>query len=136
GYACFICNRDGASLEQDQGLWILCRSGVLSVSSPAKLVEHMAIHILFDPTLDRSANPCGFCLSTDSFCSIVLTKRKGSDCAVRIAITQSRSPNLANLGLTAAAKSSPKKPCTNRPIVCPVSPCPDIVWKYNLEVHI
>ncbi|KAJ7232149.1 hypothetical protein B0H12DRAFT_1029103 [Mycena haematopus] len=136
GYVCFICNRDGASLEQDHGLCKLCPTTTLKVSSPSKLVEHMATHIMFDPSVDRSANPCGFCLSTDSFCSIVLIKGKGSDGAIRIDSTRSRCPNLANLGLAVAANSSQKNPCTNRPLRCPVSPCPDIVWKYNLETHL
>ncbi|KAF7371377.1 hypothetical protein MSAN_00774200 [Mycena sanguinolenta] len=136
GYACFICNRDGISLEQDHGLCLLCPTATLKVSAPAKLVEHMAIHILFDKSIDRNASPCGFCLSTDSFCSIVLIKKKGSDGAVRIDTERSRCPNIANLGLATAANSSKNNPCTNRPLVCPVSPCPDIIWKYNLETHI
>jgi hypothetical protein len=110
----------------------------LSIASPAKLVEHMAIHMLFDqsPPIDRSAGPCGFCLSSNSFCTIVMIKGKGSDGAVRIDMTRSRCPNLANLTLSTAAKSSKKNPCTNRPLACPVSPCPDVLWKYGLEAHI
>ncbi|KAJ7303109.1 hypothetical protein DFH08DRAFT_825958 [Mycena albidolilacea] len=103
-----------------------------------RLVEHMAIHLLFDqnPPLNRDATTCGFCLSTDSFCTIVLIKGKGSDGAVRIDLVRSRCPNLGNLGLASAANSSRKRPCTNRPMVCPVSPCPDVVWKYALKNHI
>ncbi|KAJ6565398.1 hypothetical protein B0H10DRAFT_2029831, partial [Mycena sp. CBHHK59/15] len=32
--------------------------------------------------------------------------------------------------------SSKRSPCTNAPAICPLSPCPDVVWKYNLEHHI
>ncbi|KAJ6583639.1 hypothetical protein B0H10DRAFT_2096937 [Mycena sp. CBHHK59/15] len=138
GFACFVCNRDGTSLEQEEGLCTLCPSAALSVASPAKLVTHMAIHMLFDqnPPINRESGPCGFCLSTNSFCTIVLIKSKGSDGAVRIDMARSRCPNLGNLGLATAANSSKKNPCTNRPLVCPISPCPDIVWKYNLKTHI
>ncbi|KAJ6600483.1 hypothetical protein DFH09DRAFT_806555, partial [Mycena vulgaris] len=79
---------------------------------------------------------CGFCLSTHSFCSMVLVKSKGGDGATRIDMTRSRCSNLANLGLAAAMNSSKRSPCTNMPLICPVSPCPDIVWKYNLKRHI
>ncbi|KAJ6550561.1 hypothetical protein B0H10DRAFT_2379639 [Mycena sp. CBHHK59/15] len=74
--------------------------------------------------------------SSESFCSIVLVKRRGGDGATRIDLTKSRCPNLANLGLATAAKSSDRSPCTNRSLPCPISPCPDVVWKYNLEYHI
>ncbi|KAJ7818045.1 hypothetical protein B0H13DRAFT_1922524 [Mycena leptocephala] len=107
GFACFVCNREGSSLEQDEGLCVLCPSASLSFTSPAKLVEHMAIHMLFDqnPPINREAGPCGFCLSTNSFCTILLIKTKGSDGAVRIDMARSRCPNLANLGLATAANS-------------------------------
>ncbi|KAJ6579843.1 hypothetical protein B0H10DRAFT_1678265, partial [Mycena sp. CBHHK59/15] len=129
---------DGSSLLQEEGLCDLCPSTSLSLEAPYKLVEHMAIHILFDrnPPIDRTANPCGFCLATQSFCSIVLVKRKGGDGAIRIDMSKSRCPNLANLGLASAVKSTEQSPCTNTPLLCPISPCADIIWKYNLKSHI
>ncbi|KAJ6609513.1 hypothetical protein B0H10DRAFT_1813581, partial [Mycena sp. CBHHK59/15] len=132
----FVCNRAGASLEQTEGLCTLCPTASLTVKSPYKLVEHMAIHMLFDrnPLISRDANPCGFCLGTQ--CSIVLVKRKGGDGATRIDLAKSRCTNLANLGLATAAKFSMRSPCTNCPCLCPIVPCQDIVWKYNLESHI
>ncbi|KAJ7605351.1 hypothetical protein DFH06DRAFT_1020288, partial [Mycena polygramma] len=135
---CFVCNKDGSSLLQEEGLCNICPTASLNIKSPHKLVEHMVIHILFDqaPPIDRSASPCGFCLSTQSFCSIVLVKNKGGDGAIRIDMSKSRCPNLASLGLAAAVKSSERTPCTNAPILCPVLPCADIVWKYNLKSHI
>jgi hypothetical protein len=71
--------------------------------------------------------------------SIVLIKSKGGDGAIRIdmkRIKRSRGcPNLASLGLATAINSSKRSPCTNAPAICPLSPCSDIVWKYNLENH-
>ncbi|KAJ7882900.1 hypothetical protein B0H13DRAFT_2538947, partial [Mycena leptocephala] len=138
GFACFVCNREGSSLLQEEGLCTLCPGASLSVKSAHKLVEHMAIHILFDrtPPIERGARPCGFCLSTNSFCSIVLVKSKGGDGAIRIDMAKSRCPNLANLGLATAAKSSERSPCTNGPVQCPISPCAEFEWKYNLKAHI
>ncbi|KAK6971988.1 hypothetical protein R3P38DRAFT_2585558, partial [Favolaschia claudopus] len=123
---------------QEEGLCNLCPTAVLTVAAPAKVVEHMAIHQLFDknPAIDRDSSPCGFCLSTDSFCTIVLKRSKGAEGASRIDMDRSRCPNLGNLGLATAAQSSTKNPCTNRPLLCPISPCPDVVWKYNLQTHI
>ncbi|KAJ6618639.1 hypothetical protein B0H10DRAFT_1236022, partial [Mycena sp. CBHHK59/15] len=131
GFACFVCNREGSSLEQTKGLCTLCPTASLNLKSAYKLVEHMAIHMLFDrnPRIDMSADPCVFCVGTQSHCSIVLVKRKGTDGAIRIDQTRSRCPNLTNLPLESAAKSSERSPCTNRPMVCPVLPCPDIKWK-------
>ncbi|KAJ6545933.1 hypothetical protein B0H10DRAFT_1632791, partial [Mycena sp. CBHHK59/15] len=135
---CFVCNREGSSLLKEEGLCALCPSASLSVKSAQKLIEHMAIHILFDrnPPIDRNGRPCGFCLSTNSFCSIVLVKSKGGDGAIRIDMAKSRCPNLANLGLVTAAKSSERSPCTNGPVQCPISPCAEFEWKYNLKAHI
>ncbi|KAJ6575542.1 hypothetical protein B0H10DRAFT_1837676 [Mycena sp. CBHHK59/15] len=115
GFACFVCNKEGSSLEQTEGLCTLCPTALLSVKSLYKLVEHMAIHILFDhnPLIDRSADPCGFCAGTKSHCSIVLVKCKGMDDTIRIDLTRSHCPHLANLGLESAAKSSKQSPCMN-----------------------
>ncbi|KAJ7906531.1 hypothetical protein B0H13DRAFT_2333370 [Mycena leptocephala] len=136
GFACFVCNKDGSSLLQEEGLCTLCPKATLSVKSAYKLVEHMAIHILFDrnPPLDRNLNLCGFCLGTN--CSIVLVKSKGGDGAIRIDMKKSRCPNLANLGLVTAAKSTDRSPCTQRPFTCPVSPCADTVWKYKHQYEL
>ncbi|KAJ6546314.1 hypothetical protein B0H10DRAFT_2202838 [Mycena sp. CBHHK59/15] len=51
-------------------------------------------------------------------------------------MAKSRCPNLANLGLVTAAKSSERSPCTNGPVQCPISPCAEFEWKYNLKAHI
>ncbi|KAJ6575901.1 hypothetical protein B0H10DRAFT_1717438, partial [Mycena sp. CBHHK59/15] len=138
GFACFVCNKEGSSLEQEEGICTLCPTVALSIRSAFKIVEHMAIHILFDrnPPIDRDSYPCGFCLSTGSFCSILLKKRKGRDGANQIDMNQSRCPNLVNLGLANTAKSSDKRPCTNVPLYCPIPSCADVIWKYNLKNHI
>ncbi|KAJ7187789.1 hypothetical protein C8R46DRAFT_1241005 [Mycena filopes] len=136
GYTCFICNKDGSSLEQEEGLCARCPTVSLNINSPAKMVEHMAIHMLFDLPPDEPLDYCGFCLSANPFCSIQLKKRKGRDGKNKIDLEHSRCPNLGNLGLVNAAKSSQRAPCTNHPDYCPIPGCADIVWKYSLPSHI
>jgi hypothetical protein len=108
------------------------------MKAPHKIVEHMAIHILFDtnPPIDPDDDVCGFCLSTGGHCSLRLLKRKGKDGSQRIDLEQSRCPNVANLGLGNAGKFSENRPCTNVPVHCPLLNCADVVWTYNLKSHI
>ncbi|KAJ7800080.1 hypothetical protein B0H14DRAFT_2170664, partial [Mycena olivaceomarginata] len=131
---CFVCNKDGSSLDQEEGLCTFCPTASLKMSVPAQIVEHMAIHMLFDE--NPPADCCGFCLSTDGFCSIQLKKRKGRDGTNKIDLEHSCCPNAANLGLVNAAKSSVRHPCTNAPGYCPVPGCAEVIWKYNLKSHI
>ncbi|KAJ7881238.1 hypothetical protein B0H13DRAFT_1503883, partial [Mycena leptocephala] len=118
GYACFVCNKEGSSLEQEEGLCSLCRTASFKINTPAKIVEHMVMHMLFDR--NPQVNCCDFCLSTDSFCSIQLKKRKRRNGTNKIDLEHSRCPNVGNLGLANARKSSNKRPCTNVPEYCPV----------------
>ena len=34
-----------------------------------------------------------------------------------------------------AANSTDSKPCTNRPIKCPVKSCNHFIWSYNIAAH-
>jgi hypothetical protein len=122
---------------QDQHRCPLCPSTPLSLRSPTKLVEHMAMHILHDPAINITSDPCGFCLSSGPSCSIQLKKSKGSKGGVKIDMQRSRCPNLVKLSLVSGGKSTPSAPCTNIPCICPL--CHDgstAVWKYNLRHHI
>ena len=33
------------------------------------------------------------------------------------------------------ARSTDTRPCTNRPINCPVKDCPHTIWSYSIEAH-
>ncbi|KAJ6489800.1 hypothetical protein C8R45DRAFT_929113 [Mycena sanguinolenta] len=118
GYACFVCNKDGNSLKQQEGLCPHCPDVSLKINSPALIVEHMAIHMLFD--LNPPVDCCGFCLSVDSFCSLQLKKRKGKNGTNKIDLDHSRCPNVGNLGLAHAGTYSERRPCTNVPDYCPI----------------
>jgi hypothetical protein len=110
----------------------------------ADMRNHVGKHILRahrgepDPSLpenlDIGINPCGWC-GLDG-CKTQLnttgqgTKRTTSNCTYHYAKMQYR----------AAEISTPRKPCTNLPIHCPICPSrlngqPQTFWKYNLIHH-
>jgi hypothetical protein len=94
----------------------------------------MGTHILNDPRLRGSDNPCGLCLNEGQLCEIFLTQRAGT---ISIDQTKSRCPNIRSLSIKKAEEFSVRQPCTNHPLACPI--CPRgaaAVWKYNLRSHI
>lgn len=98
------------------------------------LTQHIGAHILYDSTFKDSDNPCGFCLQVKSSCKIHLRKAQSG---LQIDASSSSCPNIRTLSLKAAAKFSPRSPCTNHPMLCPL--CPDsapAVWKYNFRAHV
>ena len=95
----------------------------------------MGSHVLHDPQLKDTNNPCGLCLSTGNQCSIRVIKH--ARVASKIDMQNSRCPNLKNILLSSAGKFTHKSPCTNIPLHCPLCPqVSDAVWKYNMCVHI
>ncbi|KAJ6449855.1 hypothetical protein C8R45DRAFT_1128561 [Mycena sanguinolenta] len=106
GYACFVCNKDGNSLKQQEGLCPHCPDVSLKASSHSRAY----------------GNPHA--------------KRKGKDGTNKIDLDHSRCPNVGNLGLAHAGTYSERRPCTNVPDYCPIPGCADVVWKYNLKSHI
>jgi hypothetical protein len=63
-----------------------------------------------------------------------LVKRKGRD---HIDMTNSRCPNLVKVTLRKASQSSPRSPCSNVPLRCPLCIKTDAaIWKYNLQSHL
>ena len=72
GRACFVCEDDSmTSVDIDLDTCRLCRKVKLSSMSGLALVTHMSAHILHDPCLKDSQQPCGFCLNMD-LCTIQL----------------------------------------------------------------
>lgn len=65
----------------------------------------------------------------------MLHRGRGAGSHDMIDMRQSRCPNLRKIQLKSAAQFTEANPCTNYPLICPVSPsC--VVWKYNLEQHL
>lgn len=102
-----------------------------------RVLEHFGAQILFDPQVDRTSEPCGFCLRStfpSSTCVFYLTKSSNQ-------VDSERSHGCPNLptrfSYKTAAESTERSPCTNRPICCELcGPGSPSIWMYNMEVHL
>jgi hypothetical protein len=110
----------------------------LDTSNGQHVLAHIGSHILHDPSVDRSQEPCGLCLRAASFCSIYLTRctRRTSQWALKYGGTLP-CPNATSFSYAVAMSSSKASPCSNVPLVCPYclegSPA---VWCYNMLQHL
>ena len=116
----------------------LCPTLSLTVKPAAKLVYHMATHILFDPVVQARRSPCGFCCGAGDtgLCIIYLIKGKGRHGVYSIDLDRShcKNGNVVKLSLASRQESTE---CTNSPLICPLCPSgAPAVWKYNLLRHI
>ena len=135
GQACFVCEDDSmTSVDIDLDTCRLCRKVKLSSMSGPALVTHMSAHILHDPRLKDSQQPCRFCLNM-GLCTIQLQLSSKS---TTIDVKASRCPNVQKISLKAAAEFRGKNsPCSNHPLPCPLCPPKSFaIWKYNLRSHI
>jgi hypothetical protein len=145
GDAAFICE-----VEQDERLVVgpgnpqpnhcnQCRPPVFwDTGKTHKILEHVAMHLLFDNTVDASRELCGLCMRESPMCVFYLRKGKGAGSAPQIDLRTSRCPNLTGKFLySATAKERINSPCTNVPIICPLCPSTSpTVWKYNMKSHL
>ena len=104
-----------------------------------RVVEHISAHILHDPSVDRSSEPCGLCLRPAPLCKFVLKRAKGQAGNLAIDMKASSCPNLVKFSIATATDCSDSSPCTNHPMICPY--CDDsewspVVWSYNLRSHL
>ncbi|KAE9399163.1 hypothetical protein BT96DRAFT_748707, partial [Gymnopus androsaceus JB14] len=114
----------------------------LEYNQPQVILTHMAAHILYDPALDQTLQPCGLCLSTTGACWFYLKKGKGADASIQIDWNASRGcPVLKKLvrrfSYKAASESTKASPCSNVPRNCPLCLDKDApaVWLYNMRQH-
>ncbi|GLB44010.1 putative zinc finger [Lyophyllum shimeji] len=139
GKACFLCDGDGDALEI--GASDVCPSCspevTLDVSQPQRVLAHIGAHILHDSNVDRTTEPCGFCLRPSALCQFFLTRGKGAHGSIKIDKTRSRScPNMLSFTYAIASESKPSSPCSNVPISCPLCPkTSPAVWRYNWKHH-
>jgi hypothetical protein len=100
------------------------------------VVEHIGAHILHDPSVDRSIEPCGLCLCSAPLCKIVLKKTKVRTGNLVIDMKTSSCPNLVKFSISIATKCSDESPCTNHPMYCPYCPkTSSAVWSYTFRQH-
>ncbi|KAH9003694.1 hypothetical protein EDB86DRAFT_2798425 [Lactarius hatsudake] len=109
----------------------------LDTTNGQRVLAHIASHILHDPTVNRSQEPCGLCLRPANLCTIYLTRRPGRNYpwALKYGGTAS-CPNATNFSYSTAMVSSSSSPSSNVPLQCPY--CPDgspAVWRYNIQIH-
>ncbi|KAK7001931.1 hypothetical protein R3P38DRAFT_3326830 [Favolaschia claudopus] len=127
GLACFLCERDDES--------------ALSVSDPhpQSVMAHVGAHILYDPKIDRSLEPCGLCGRPAPLCSLFLKKSSSGSGALTVDMKSSHGcPNLVKrFSIAAASKSIVSSPCSNAPLICPACTKKEpAVWRYNMRAHL
>ncbi|KAJ7725135.1 hypothetical protein DFH07DRAFT_946256 [Mycena maculata] len=95
---------------------------------------HNGAHILFDPSIQRSDQPCGLCMRPFPMCSFELTKTEASSAVRQVDWRRSKCLNPLTFQMSAAKTSTTNSPCTNHMIICPLQ-CEQCIWTYNLDAH-
>ncbi|KAI0257783.1 hypothetical protein BC834DRAFT_793882, partial [Gloeopeniophorella convolvens] len=100
------------------------------------VLEHIGSHVLFDPSVDHSTEPCGLCLQSFVVCRVYLKKGRGRNGGLSIHRDRTTCPNEIKFSYNIASKSSASSPCSNVPLYCPICPSgSSAVWRYNLKAH-
>ncbi|KAJ7735833.1 hypothetical protein DFH07DRAFT_680753, partial [Mycena maculata] len=142
GRACFVCesdDQDPALSATDPHVCGYCSPSVpLDTAHPQLIIAHIGSHILHDPAIDRSMEPCGLCGRASPLCQIFLKKSSSGSGALTIDMKASRCPNLTKrFSIGAATKSIDSSPCSNAPLKCPTCSKKDpAVWRYNMKEHL
>ncbi|KAJ8518445.1 hypothetical protein ONZ45_g4480 [Pleurotus djamor] len=102
--------------------------------SGLSILDHMAVHILYDKSLTGIPEPCGLCLRSREKCAIYLKKGK----TMQIDPDLSTCTNIVTFSYGPASESTTQHPSSNVPKQC--HECAEvnklqIVWKYNLRAH-
>lgn len=117
---------------------MLCSPAViLNLSQNQRILEHAAAHVLHDPKVERTTEPCGLCLHPAPLCQFFLKKGKGAKRTLKIDKSMG-CPIKPSFSYGVASESSASSPCSNVPIACPLCPEKDVpaIWKYNMKDHI
>ncbi|KAH9047053.1 hypothetical protein EDB84DRAFT_1264270, partial [Lactarius hengduanensis] len=139
GLACFVVKTLNEIGDSSAHECPACTPTVrLDSSNGQRILAHIGSHVLHDPSIDLSEEPCGLCLRPASLCSIYLIRRTGRNSQWTIKYSGNvRCPNATNFSYTVAMSSSKASPCSNVPLVCPYclegSPA---IWRYNLRHHL
>jgi hypothetical protein len=141
GQACFVCESDENTHELDDDNLSTCPNCspmvTFEITQGQRILSHIGAHILHDPKVDRSSEPCGLCLQPSPMCQFYLKKGKGAKGTLKINHAASKGcPNLIKFSYGTASRSSKSSPCSNVPIRCPLCSSSDpAVWKYNMKFH-
>ncbi|KAJ7705827.1 hypothetical protein B0H16DRAFT_1482122, partial [Mycena metata] len=119
GRVCFVCEGDGeneALLETDLHVCPKCTPSLpLDMAHPQTILAHIGAHILHDPTVDRSTQPCGLCLRPLGMCKFYLKKSGSAANTLTLNMAASRGClNLVYFSYGTAGVSKDSSPCSNR----------------------
>jgi hypothetical protein len=137
GKACFLCENEHATRNIVTTLeCTACSPPVTLPKQVQRILEHMAAHILFDPSIDKSAEPCGLCLRPSPLCVYYLKKGKGAGASEQVDGGKVTCARKIPFSYAIAATSTASSPSSNVPIRCPICPTTaSCVWRYNLPHH-
>ncbi|KAJ7114226.1 hypothetical protein C8R44DRAFT_984314 [Mycena epipterygia] len=136
GRACFVCEFDNNSREiESANTCPACPPNTpLDPRQGQQVLAHMAAHILCDPNIDRSTEPCGICLNPAPMCEWYLTTSGKK----KINNKRSKCPHAAILfRYSTAANSTASSPSSNIPINCALCGIGQPAsWRYNYLHHL
>ncbi|KAF9060527.1 hypothetical protein BDP27DRAFT_1429958 [Rhodocollybia butyracea] len=142
GLACFVAENDADSSNSAPSGMYLCPKCVpnieLDMDLGQRLLEHIGAHIIFDSSVIRATEPCGFCLRPTPMCRLYLRKARGHKANLQIDTKKSTCPNLVKIWYGTASVSKKSAPCSNVPLLCEL--CGGLnaaaVWRYNMKEHL
>lgn len=79
GKAAFVCEFDGSTnlSTADVDVCPKCHLPlILDWTKPLKVIEHIGVHLLFDPTIDKAEEYCGLCFHLSLLCLFHFRKGK------------------------------------------------------------
>ncbi|KAJ7749861.1 hypothetical protein B0H14DRAFT_3603375 [Mycena olivaceomarginata] len=142
GRACFVCEVDDemqSLLETDSHVCPKCTPSLpLDMEHPQTILAHIGAHILYDPTVLRSTQPCGLCCRPWPMCQFFLKKSRSAGRPLTLDMDRSRGcPNLVHFSYSTAEISKDSSPCSNAPIKCShCNPKDPAVWRYFFKEHL
>ena len=142
GKVCFLCEDSTKTIDigrLNTSTCPLCSPEItLDLSQGQRVLEHIGAHILFDPKVERTSEPCFLCLRPAPLCTFFLTKGKGARGSPKIDHSRSSEcPMKLTFSYSVAAKSSASSPCSNVPVQCLLClKAAASVAKYNLKAHL
>ena len=133
GKACFVIESDTNHTLPIYEICPSCYPAIpLDPTTPHCILAHIGAHILFG-SVERSSEPCGFCLRPSPLCRFYLGKgsSRGKKKAIRIVRVEGcKSPvDVKKIKYSTAFKSTASSPCSNIPMQCPrCSPSDPAIW--------
>ncbi|KAJ7808367.1 hypothetical protein B0H14DRAFT_2252347, partial [Mycena olivaceomarginata] len=142
GRACFVCEGDGQTdrlLATDPHVCPKCTPSLpLDMVHPQTILAHIGAHILHDPTVDLSTQPCGLCLRPWPMCQFFLKKSSSAANTLTLNMAISRGcSNLVYFSYGTALVSKDSSPSSNVPLKCPLcGPKEPAIWRYCFKEHL